>query len=150
MISLVFYTKYINVNFIITIVNIVYNIDLVCLFDQIIIQRSLSGKYLHVGISSFRFDFETFATVWHILFLVLFLKHYCFLLRYVREWLGSMVAAEIVLMTEDNRYYIPQEVLPEIKSLTTFTAILPASAKRIDDLYNCFQLDGPTGNYYKK
>lgn len=79
-------------------------------------------------------------------FSVLILKRYCFLLRYVREWLGSMVAAEVVLMTEDNRYYIPHEVLPDIKGLAIFTAVLPASAKRIDDLYNCFQLDGPRGN----
>ena len=89
------------------------------------------------------------STVWHSLFFVLFLKRYCFLLRYVREWLGSMVAAEIVLMTEDNRYYIPHEVLPDIDSLAIFSTLLPATAKRIDDLYNCFQLDGPTGNYYK-
>ena len=90
------------------------------------------------------------STVWHSLFFVLFLKRYCFLLRYVREWLGSMVAAEIVLMTEDNRYYIPHEVLPDIDSLAMFSTLLPATAKRIDDLYNCFQLDGPTGNYHKK
>jgi hypothetical protein len=61
-----------------------------------------------------------------------------------------MVAAEIALMTEDNRYYIPHEVLPDIDSLAIFSTLLPATAKRIDDLYNCFQLDGPTGNYYKK
>ena len=76
--------------------------------------------------------------------------HMHFKERYVREWLGSMVAAEIVLMTEDNRYYIPHEVLPDIDSLAMFSTLLPATAKRIDDLYNCFQLDGPTGFDYSK
>jgi hypothetical protein len=41
-------------------------------------------------------------------------------------------------MTEDNRYYIPHEVLPDIDSLAIFSTLLPATAKRIDDLYKVY------------
>lgn len=69
--------------------------------------------------------------------------------RYVREWLGCMVAAEIVYVDKEGKYYIPEDCKPAL-GVSLLAAVVPLLAKTSSDVEACFRLNGPTGFDYSE
>ncbi|CAJ0590202.1 unnamed protein product [Cylicocyclus nassatus] len=70
--------------------------------------------------------------------------------RYVREWLAVMGTADIITVTEDEKFFIRKE---NIEDLTTSTdvhlhSLLPNSLRPYDKLCKVFKKDGPYGLDY--
>lgn len=64
--------------------------------------------------------------------------------RYVREWIGCMTAAEIVSITDDNKYFIPEACKPYLE-LSYLASAMPTIAQNQKECINCFKKDGPKG-----
>ncbi|CAC5359441.1 unnamed protein product [Mytilus coruscus] len=58
--------------------------------------------------------------------------------RYVREWLFSMVAAKVVFVTDDNKYYIPADCKTKT-SKSLFATFILAIAPLTKDVEKCFR-----------
>lgn len=58
--------------------------------------------------------------------------------RYVREWLFSMVAAKIVFITDDNKYYIPADCKTKT-SKSLMATLISAAAPLTKDVEKCFR-----------
>ncbi|XP_063436431.1 S-adenosylmethionine-dependent methyltransferase Rv2258c-like [Mytilus trossulus] len=67
--------------------------------------------------------------------------------RYVREWLFSMVAAKVVFVTEDNKYFIPAECKTKT-SKSLYATMLPAIAPLTKDVEKCFRSKDPSSAGY--
>lgn len=71
------------------------------------------------------------------------------LTRYVTEWLGGMVAANIVQTNEDNSAYsIPSEYRDFLlRGGVAFSSALPTFATKHQDVVQAFRSDGPKGEF---
>lgn len=67
--------------------------------------------------------------------------------RYVREWLGSMTAAEVVFMEGGDKYFIPEDCKPHLET-SYLASALPVIAHNYKECLECFQQDGPSGYDY--
>lgn len=67
--------------------------------------------------------------------------------RYVREWLFSMVAARVVFITDDNKYYIPADCKTKT-SKSLFATLIPAAAPLTKDVETCFRSRDPSSAGY--
>ena len=72
--------------------------------------------------------------------------------RYVREWLGSMVCAHIVEITEEGeeKFWLPKHrhqvlVGHSLLNMTHFMWVLPMCASVFQTISECFKEDGPLG-----
>lgn len=69
--------------------------------------------------------------------------------RYVKEWLGAMVAASIVDVDGvREKYYIHDGHKPAILNGVTTASILPLLSQSHDEVKRCFKKDGPQGTFY--
>ena len=67
--------------------------------------------------------------------------------RYVREWLGIMVTAGIVDI-DGQRFSLPKHriaALTDPEELSVGFPAIPMMYAVEEELYNCFQIDGPMG-----
>ncbi|MAY74487.1 MAG: transcriptional regulator [Phycisphaerae bacterium] len=68
--------------------------------------------------------------------------------RYVREWLGAMVAGRVVLVDEDDRYWLPDEHASSLTranpagNMGVFAQYVAVLADVEDEVVNCFKNGG--------
>lgn len=67
--------------------------------------------------------------------------------RYVREWLGSMVAGEVIQTNGSNpeRYYVAEDHKGALDGLGIAARLFASYAVRYDAVKACFRQDGPNG-----
>lgn len=80
-------------------------------------------------------------------FFLFFLAFFVFFNRYVREWLGCMVAGEVIQVTRDNplRYSIREDHKPVLSDISIGSRLFASYAVRYDAVKDCFRQDGPSG-----
>ncbi|VDN25622.1 unnamed protein product [Cylicostephanus goldi] len=68
--------------------------------------------------------------------------------RYVKEWLAVMATADIISVTEDEKFFIRKENIEELLSSfnVLINSFLPNFLKPYDKLCDAFKKDGPYGN----
>ncbi|XP_060066339.1 S-adenosylmethionine-dependent methyltransferase Rv2258c-like [Ylistrum balloti] len=67
--------------------------------------------------------------------------------RYVREWLGCMVATKIVSIDDSDHYYIPQSLKEGLKA-TNMVFLYPLLGTLTESAKECFKKTGPKGLSY--
>lgn len=64
--------------------------------------------------------------------------------RYVREWLGCMVATKVVSIDASDKYFIPQSLKPGLQGIE-FAFLFPVMGTLTAKAKKCFRKDGPRG-----
>ena len=68
--------------------------------------------------------------------------------RYVKELLGSLVAAGVVEISNDStRFHVPEQFKACLQKYAVFCSYPIDFAKRFDAVKNCFKEDGPYGKF---
>ncbi|XP_021365714.1 uncharacterized protein LOC110458371 [Mizuhopecten yessoensis] len=67
--------------------------------------------------------------------------------RYVREWLGCMVASKIVSLDDSDNYFIPDSCKPGVNRFN-FAFFYPLVNVMTKKAIECFRKDGPAGYGY--
>ncbi|XP_069103397.1 S-adenosylmethionine-dependent methyltransferase Rv2258c-like [Argopecten irradians] len=64
--------------------------------------------------------------------------------RYVREWLGCMVASRVVSLNDEDKYFIPEHCKPGlgVAGILGIYSTVSAMSKKATE---CFRKDGPSG-----
>lgn len=67
--------------------------------------------------------------------------------RYVREWLGCMVAGEVIQAARGNpeRYYVAEDHKEALNNIGIAARLFASYAVRYDAVKACFRRDGPNG-----
>ena len=67
--------------------------------------------------------------------------------RYVREWLGCMVAGEVIQAKRGNpeRYFIAEDHKGVLDKIGIAARLFASYAVRYDAVKACFRQDGPQG-----
>ncbi|VDK64035.1 unnamed protein product, partial [Cylicostephanus goldi] len=71
--------------------------------------------------------------------------------RYVREWLAVVGVNDIITVTEDEKFYIKKENVPDLTNETfsiQVNCFLPIFMKAYDKMANVFTKEGPLGLAY--
>jgi hypothetical protein len=70
--------------------------------------------------------------------------------RYVREWLGCMVAGEVIqaVRGRPERYYIAEDHKGFLDKIGIGARLFASYAVRYNAVKTCFKADGPAGELY--
>ncbi|XP_060083160.1 S-adenosylmethionine-dependent methyltransferase Rv2258c-like [Ylistrum balloti] len=68
--------------------------------------------------------------------------------RYVREWLGCMVASSIVALDDADNFFIPDNCKPLLANIEV-VALYPVVNELLKKTMECFRKDGPSGYRYE-